>query len=304
MFLPADLPKAMISRTNLRGIASMLVATGTFVANDSCMKLVMADAPPLQVLAMRGIAACLWCLPLLVILGYGRELPHAVNRWVLLRSAFECVAILAFVFALPRMAIADITAIAQTSPLLVLVGAAVLWGERIGPVRWLFIALGIAGALMVAQPGSPTGSPFAALGFVTAAASALRDITSRRVAYSIPALVVTFNTLVTVMLCAVAGSLLFEEQVAPTSTHLLLIAMAGFFLMCGHFFIFMAFRVANAKVVAPFAYSFTLWAVLSGILVFGDFPNWLAIAGMLLITATGVAVVIFEGRAEKAPAQP
>jgi drug/metabolite transporter (DMT)-like permease len=259
----------------------------------------MADAPPLQVLAMRGIAACLWCLPLLLVLGYGRELPHAVNRWVVLRSSFECVAILAFVFALPRMGIADITAIIQTSPLLLLVGAYFLWGERIGPMRWLFIALGITGALMVAQPGSPSASPFAALGFVTAAASALRDLTSRRVDHSIPALVVTFNTLVMVMLCAIAGSLLFEDMVRPTPRHLVLIAMSGFFLMCGHFFIFQAFRLASARVVAPFVYSFTLWAVLSGLLVFGDVPNSLAIAGMFLITATGVAVIIFEGRAER-----
>ena len=114
---PAGASGPMNSRQNLRGIASMLVATGTFVANDSCMKLVMADAPPLQVLAMRGIAACLWCLPLLLVFGYGRQLPHALNRWVVLRSTFECVAIVAFVFALPRMAIADITAIAQISPL-------------------------------------------------------------------------------------------------------------------------------------------------------------------------------------------
>ena len=277
----------------------MLVATGTFVANDSCMKLVMADAPPLQVLAMRGIAACLWCLPLLLVIGYGRQLPHALNRWVVLRSTFECVAIVAFVFALPRMAIADITAIAQISPLLVLVGASVLWGEHIGPVRWLFIAFGIAGALLVAQPGSSAASPFAALGFVTAAAAALRDITSRKVAFAIPALVVTFNTLVTVMLCAMVGSFLFENQVRPTPTHLVLMAMSGFFLMCGHYFIFLAYRLGNARVVAPFMYSFTLWAVLSGFFIFGDIPNLVAIAGMAVITVTGIAVLIFEGRAER-----
>ncbi len=277
----------------------MLVATGTFVANDSCMKLVMADAPPLQVLAMRGIAACLWCLPLLLYIGYGRQLPHALNRWVVLRSLFECVAIVSFVFALPRMAIADITAIVQISPLLVLVGASVLWGEHIGPVRWLFIALGIAGALLVAQPGSSTASPFAALGFVTAAASALRDITSRRVAHEIPALVVVFNTLVTVMLCALAGSFLFENPVRPTPAHLALIALAGFFLMCGHYFIFLAYRLGNARVVAPFTYSFTLWAVLSGFFIFGDIPNMVAIGGMAVIAFTGVAVLIFEGRAQR-----
>jgi len=286
----------MIPQSNLRGIASMVLATGTFVANDSCMKLVMADAPPLQVLAMRGIAACLWCLPILLVLGHGKDLPHAVNRWVILRSLFETVAILAFVFALPRMAIADITAIVQISPLLVLSGASFVWGERIGPMRWLFIALGICGALLVAQPGSSTASPFAALGFVTAAGAALRALISRKVAHDIPALVVTFNTLLTVMLFALAGSLLFEEMVVPEPWHLGLMAMAGFFLMCGHFFVFLAFRFAHARVVAPFTYAFTLWAVLFGFVIFGDVPNGLAVSGMALVIATGLGVLIFEGR--------
>jgi drug/metabolite transporter (DMT)-like permease len=286
----------MIPQSSIRGIASMVVATGTFVANDSCMKLVMADAPPLQVLSMRGIAACLWCLPILLMLGHAKDLPHAVNRWVVLRSLFESVAILAFVFALPRMAIADITAIVQISPLLVLIGASFIWGERIGPMRWLFIGLGISGALLVAQPGSSTASPYAALGFVTAAGAALRDIISRKVSHDIPALVVTFNTLLTVLVFALAGSLLFEDMVLPSWKHAGLMAMAGFFLMCGHFFVFLAFRFANARLVAPFTYSFTLWAVLFGFVIFGDIPNSLAVAGMALVMVTGLAVLIFEGR--------
>ena len=289
----------MIPQSNIRGIASMVLATGAFVANDSCMKLVMADAPPLQVLAMRGIAACLWCLPILLLLGHGKDLPHAANRWVILRSLFETVAILAFVFALPRMQIADITAIVQISPLLVLIGASFIWKERVGPMRWLFIALGIGGALLVAQPGSSTASPFAALGFVTAAGAALRDIISRKVPHGIPALVVTFNTLLIVMVFALAGSMLFEQQVMPTARHLGLIAMAGFFLMCGHFFVFLAFRFAHARVVAPFTYAFTLWAVLFGFVIFGDIPNTLAMAGMALVVVTGLCVLVFEGRERK-----
>ena len=72
--------------------------------------------------------------------------------------------------------------------------------------------------------------------------------------------------------------------------------MAGFFLMCGHFFVFLAFRFANARLVAPFTYSFTLWAVLFGFVIFGDIPNSLAVAGMALVMVTGLAVLIFEGR--------
>ena len=79
---------------NLRGIAAIIVATGSFVANDTCMKLALEDAPPFQVLVMRGIAAIIWCLPVIYFMGLIRHLPKAFNPWVVLRSTSELLAIL------------------------------------------------------------------------------------------------------------------------------------------------------------------------------------------------------------------
>ena len=107
---------------NLRGIAAIVVATGSFVANDTCMKLALEDAPPFQVLVMRGVAAIIWCLPVIYFMGLIRHVPKAFNPWVVLRSTSELVAILCFITALAQMPIADLTAIAQISPLVVLLG--------------------------------------------------------------------------------------------------------------------------------------------------------------------------------------
>jgi drug/metabolite transporter (DMT)-like permease len=296
----------MAEQSNLRGIGAMLLATGTFVANDSCMKLALSDAPPLQVLIMRGIAACLWCLPILLILGHGRDLPKVFNRWVMLRSLCEVFAIMSFILALNQMPIADITAIAQIAPLLVLLGIWLFFGDRIGMLRLALIGVGITGALLVAQPGSEAASPMAILGFFTALGAAGRDIVTRKVPPGTPALIVTFSTLLIVMLCATAGSLAFETQVAPTLRHAWLMAIAGFFLMCGHLFVFLAFRIGEARVVAPFNYSFMIWAGLSGLLIFNEVPNALAIAGMALIMLAGLAVIALENRARQGgpPATP
>lgn len=286
----------MAEQSNLRGIGAMLLATGAFVANDSCMKLALSDAPPLQVLIMRGIAACLWCLPILLILGHGRDLPKVFNRWVALRSLCEVFAILSFILALNEMPIADITAIAQIAPLLVLLGIWLFFGDGIGMLRLALIGVGITGALLVAQPGSEAASPMAILGFFTALGAAGRDIVTRKVPPGTPALIVTFSTLLIVMLCATVGSFAFETQVAPTFRHAWLMAIAGFFLMCGHLFVFLAFRIGEARVVAPFNYSFMIWAGLSGLLIFNEVPNALAIAGMALIMLAGLAVIALENR--------
>lgn len=286
----------MTAHSNLRGIGSMFLATGAFVANDTCMKLAMADAPPLQVLIMRGLAACLWCLPILLTLGHGRQLWRIFDKWIVLRSLSEVVAILCFIFALRHMPIGDITAIVQITPFLVLIGVRLIWGERIGLLRLGLIALGITGALLVAQPGSPAASPLAIFGFATAVGAAGRDILTRKVPGDVPPLVVTFAVLLVVMVTATCGSLLFENQALPSGRVAGLMAVAGFFLMCGHLLIYLAFRYAPARVVAPFNYAFTIWAVISGAVVFGDVPNQLALAGMALIVITGLAVILIEGR--------
>jgi drug/metabolite transporter (DMT)-like permease len=286
----------MTATSNLRGIGAVLIATAAFVANDTCMKLALADAPPFQVLIMRGVSACLWCLPLLIILGHGRSLPMAFHPWVAARSASETVAIFCFILALSAMPIADVTAMVQITPLLVLVGIWLFWGDKIGTLRLALIGLGITGALLVAQPGGDAASPFAVFAFLTAVGAAGRDIITRKVPAETPALVVTFSTLLIVMLSAAAASLAFETQVPVTSRHAWLMGIAGLFLMCGHLFIFLAFRMAPARVVAPFTYSFMLWAGLSGFLMFNDIPNTLALAGMALILLAGLAVVMLEGR--------
>jgi drug/metabolite transporter (DMT)-like permease len=287
---------------NLRGIAAILVATGSFVANDTCMKLALEDAPPFQVLVMRGIAAIVWCLPVIYAMGLIRHLPKAFHPWVLLRSGSELIAILCFITALAHMPIADLTAITQISPLVVLLGMWLLFGEKVGATRFFLVGLGITGALMVAQPGGVAASPFAIFGFLTAVGAAFRDILSRKVPSRTPALAVTFSTLFIVMVGALVMSLLFEAPVVPTFRHGWLMAIAGFFLMCGHSFIYMAYRMSPARVVAPFNYAFMIWACISGVLVFQQVPNALAVAGMALIMAAGLAVVFLEGRAR--PPEP
>ena len=89
---------------------------------------------------------------------------------------------------------------------------------------------------------------------------------------------------------------LVEEWVTPDPRHLALLAGAGLFLIFGHFFIFMAYRVGPTGVVAPFYYSFTVWAVISGLLVFAELPNVLALAGSALVVASGLAIVMLDER--------
>lgn len=274
----------------------MGLAAAAFVANDCCMKLAMADLPPFEVLMLRGISATIWCLPTLFVLGFGRKIALGLNPWVLLRAVSECVAVLIFVFMLKRMPIGDLTALMQTAPLFILLAAAVVGRETIGVWRVVLIILGFAGAVLVAQPGGATASVLAPIVLVAAIFAAARDILSRKVPANVPALVTAFVTILVVMTAAGFSTASFEAWVVPQRQHVWLMAAAGLLLMGAHFCLMLAFRLAKASTLAPFLYAFTLWAVLAGLLIFGDRPTLTAWTGISLIVACGLVVVLLDER--------
>jgi drug/metabolite transporter (DMT)-like permease len=287
----------------LRGPLFMVVSTGSYVVNDTMMKVATEGLPPYQVLMMRGCAALIWGLPLLFLLGYGGKLGLMFERRVLARNLCETGAILCFILALTNMPIADATALGQITPLIVLIGASLLFGEKIGGISMALIACGFAGALMVAQPTGTGISIYAALALGNAVLSAIRDIVGRRVGAEVPGMIVAISAVVVVLIGAAIGHVVFESWVTPDARHFLLLGGAGLFLIFGHFFIFMAYRVGPTGIVAPFFYCFTVWAVISGVVVFGHLPNPLAISGIVLVVASGLAIVLLDERKRKlAPA--
>jgi drug/metabolite transporter (DMT)-like permease len=274
----------------------MMTATCSYVICDTFMKLATEGLPPYEVLALRGVAALVWSAPLLLSLGMARQAALMFERRVLVRNLMELLAILAYVVALANMQIADAVALGQITPLLVLIGASFIFGERIGALRSALIGIGFAGALMVAQPTMQGISVFAFLALANAIFSAARDVAGRRVQHHVPGMIVAVSAVVVVLVGAGVMHLLSEEWVRPSLRHLLLLAAAGFFLVFGHFFIFMAYRIGPTRAVAPFYYCFTVWAMISGLLVFGQFPNALAVVGILMVVSSGLAIVLLDQR--------
>jgi drug/metabolite transporter (DMT)-like permease len=292
----------MFQSTNLRGILAMLASAVTFVSCDCFLKLIMGEGvPPLQALVLRGISATAWAAGLVTLMGLWRDLPKAFGFWVMLRSLFEVVAVSAFIVGLANVPLADITSIYQIAPLLVIAGASMLWGEKVGLVRWLLIALGLAGAMLVAQPGSAGASPYALLGFITAFASAGRDLLSRFVPDNTPGMINTFNIVVAVMLASLINTSLFETWTPVTVEIAFYAFFSGMFVMLGHLFVFWSFRFATARTVAPFYYSVTLVAATFGAVFFNEWPNALALLGIALIVTCGLGVLLFERKGSPVP---
>lgn len=286
----------MSARTSeLGGIAAMLAATAVFVVGDCFMKLVTeAGMPPFEVLFVRGLAASALCAAWVAVRGEWRAIAAALDGRVLARAAAETLSVLCYIVALARMPIADVIAILQTAPLILIVAAAVLLREKVGPARVVLVLLGFAGALMVAQPDAAGLSPAAWLAFAAALLIAVRDLVGRGVPARVPLTVVVLAT--NLVVTAVAGAMSFgrETWVAPSGSQVASLAAAGGLVTLGHAGVLLAYRLGRASVIAPFFYSFALWGLVAGVVVWGAWPDPVALVGIALIVASGVAIVVLN----------
>jgi drug/metabolite transporter (DMT)-like permease len=58
----------------------------------------------------------------------------------------------------------------------------------------------------------------------------------------------------------------------------------------------MAFARAPASLLAPMSYTQIIWAVVAGVLVFGDVPDLLTLLGMAIVAVGGILVALPDRR--------
>ncbi|HMN38894.1 MAG TPA: DMT family transporter [Hyphomicrobium sp.] len=289
-----------IRHGNLTGILAMLGSMAFFVANDTCVKLVGETIPLGELILLRNTSATLYILAFAAIAG-GLRLPsHAPRRLLGWRMAAEALSTLTFLTALLAMPIADVTALAQFTPLAITAAAAVVLKEPIGWRRWLAAFAGLIGVMLIARPGTSAFSPatlvlLLAVAFVTA-----RDLLTRQIPASVPTLTLT---LMSAAITAPAGLLLapFETWVVPSAHEGLLLMLCGGFLTLAYALIVVAMRSGDVGAIAPFRYAVILFAILSGWLIWDETPDPVQVLGIVILTLAGLYTVKRERRVLRAP---
>ncbi len=77
------------------------------------------------------------------------------------------------------------------------------------------------------------------------------------------------------------------------------LVLAGVFVVLGNVGLLLAYRLGRTATIAPFFYSFALWGVISGLVVWGTLPNALASTGIVLIVASGIAILLIDQRRDR-----
>jgi drug/metabolite transporter (DMT)-like permease len=271
-----------------RGIALLLLATVFFVLLDATAKHLARQWPVPLLVWVRYTTHCA-----LMVLLLGPRLGHRllatgqpvrqVVRALLLLATTLCI-----MTALGHMPLAETTAVAFAAPVIVVILARPLLGEKIGPLRWLAVLIGFAGVLLIARPGSglsATGLAWAGSGAVFLA---LYQILTRQLSAGENPLTMLFYT-------ALVGTLAMTPWLPwvwtgprPEGIEWALVLGMGVFGGTGHFLLIRAFREAPASLLAPITYAQIPMAVLLGWVVFHHTPAPGVFLGMLVIAGAGV----------------
>lgn len=286
---------------NHKGALFMALAMASFNVNDALVKSVTDAMNPGQIMFVRGLMTS--CMIIALAWPARAQFWRRVlaDRKVLVRAVAEVGAALTYIIALGLLPLANTAAILLSLPLAVTLGAVLFLGETVGWRRWLAIASGFAGVLIVIRPG-PEGFSIGAV-FVIGAVicAATRDLLTRSIDPDIPA---TLITVVTALAITLFGALLIVPLGGWTpidADAFVRLAFSSVALLIGYQCIVFAMRAGEISFVAPFRYTSLIWAIGIGIVFFGDIPDFWMCVGVAVIVASGLYAFSRENRRRAEP---
>lgn len=281
-------------KRHLQGILLMLLGMSCVALLDMTGKYLTRTYPVIQIVWARYVFHVLY-MALLLGPRFGRDMLQTKRPGLqLARGVTLTLATVVFFKALSLMPIAEASAIAFLSPILVTVLAVLLLGERAGTATWIALALGFLGTLLIIRPGAGVFSWDAIWPLATAICFASYQIITRMLAG-------IDRPVSTLFLSALIGAILmsfivpFHWMMPQSTPDLLLLASLGVSGSVSHYFIIKAFERAPAPLIAPYVYAQLVMVTVFGYLVFDDFPDTLSLTGMGVIVLAGI-VLIAHGR--------
>jgi drug/metabolite transporter (DMT)-like permease len=279
--------------SNLRSIYAMLLAVAAFSVMDTTMKMLAAHFPAMQVAALRSIAS----LPLVFAWvgwrgAFGSSLQ--VNwRLQLLRAGLGIVLLALFAFGVNKLSLASAYSIFFIAPILITAMSVFILKEKVDTARWIAIATGMAGVLVVLRPD---GAGFISIGGLAILAAAVCYAVSAIAARVLARTDRSEHMMLWLMVMMAAGAslLALPGWIAVEAAHvplLFVLAISGFFAQLA---INEAFSHGEASVVAPFEYSALAWGVAIDWLLWHTLPDRSTLLGAAIIIGSGIYLIRHE----------
>jgi drug/metabolite transporter (DMT)-like permease len=287
--LPAEKPArhaAARADRPFRGIALILLSTVFLGTSDATSKYLSSTLPSIEIAWIRFLVFALIMLPAMLP-GTPLYALHSRRPGLqLMRGMALLASSLLFISSLRFLPIAEASATSFVSPLFVTALSIFFLGESVGLRRWVATAVGLVGVLIVLRPGTSAFHPAAFLPIISALAWAGTLIMTRMMSgRERTVTTMTWSSLVGLCILSAMVPLVW---VAPSWHDVLFGILIGVASSAGQWIVVLAFRYADASVLAPFSYTQLLWVSMLGFLIFGEVPDVWTVTGAAIIVASGL----------------
>ncbi|MEO0357950.1 MAG: DMT family transporter [Pseudomonadota bacterium] len=286
-----------------------LLATLCFSINDALIKGLSDGYALHQIVLVRSITGVALLLLIVVPLsgGYVKLRTNKLG-WHIIRGLCVVWANLFFYMGLADLELAEAVGIFFVAPFLISIFSVIFLGERVGPWRWVAIAIGFAGVLLIVRPGTDAFRLSSVLPMLAACGYASFHVLTRKLSPTENLIAMTFYPPVVFVFVSGAvglalGSGVYAGSASPSIVFLTLpwvmpswgdlatMALIGVGVTAGGAAISQAYRMADAAVIAPFEYTALIWAALFGLLFFAEWPDRTALLGMAIVLVSGLFMV-------------
>ena len=272
----------------LKGVALVVVATFLFASADTLGKYLVMLYAATMVLAARYVVN----LALVTLTMWPR---HRSALWrtrrtalVLIRGLCLALASITMLLALRVMPVAETVAIIYITPVLVMLASGPVLGERVSRLGWVCAALGFAGVLLIARPGSGLDPWGVVLALMNATLATGYHVLTRVLTRTETTMAMMFHTALVGVVVFLSLTILLGTETRPKAIDAGLMLALGALATVGHLLFTSAYREAPASTLAPVNYMHIAFATVLGALVFQQLPDTLGFAGMALIATAGL----------------
>lgn len=285
------------------GVAMMLAFCAIAPLIDVSSKIAVQVVTVTQVTFFRMVFQALLMIPVVLVLRQPLGISRGMAGLLALRALMLIGSTYAFVAAVEVMPIADALAIVFVEPFLLLLLGWLVFGDHVGPRRLAASVTGFLGVLLVIQPNFAAFGVVALYPLICAAFFAVYVLLTRRIAREVEPESMQFHTawmgtLQMLPILALGHGLGIPSLALSNPEAGIWLALFGVGLAAAvsHMAITYALRFAPSATIAPLHYLEIVTAVFLGWLVFGDWPNRLSWAGIAVIVASGLYIILRERR--------
>ncbi|MEM7563532.1 MAG: DMT family transporter [Pseudomonadota bacterium] len=279
-------------RANFIGSLWMIMAMAAFAIEDALLKAVSDVVPVGQTLMFFGVGGSIVFAGWALVRRDPLFRPEVLSRPMLFRVVFEILGRLFYILAITLTPLSSATVILQATPIVVVAGAALIFGEQVGWRRWLAIGVGLAGVFVIIQPGSNSFSVLSILAVLGMLGFAGRDLASR----AAPSVLSTSILGLYGFLSVIAAGMIIllwqgTELVAPDPASTFYLTCAVLVGVIAYSGLMKAMRTGDVSAVTPFRYTRLLFGIGLGVMWFNETLSFSMMLGCGLIVASGLFIL-------------